>query len=881
MTANDIRKKFLDFFAKQGHAIISSDTLVPKDDPTVLFTTAGMQQFKRQFLGHIGSFTRAASSQKCLRTDDLGKVGKTPFHHTFFEMLGNFSFGDYFKKEAIAWAWEFLTKELSIPEAKLCVSVYEDDREAEDIWLKDIKIPKEKLIRLGDQSNFWPAEAKTKGPNGPCGPCSEIFFDYGVQTGCGKKDCSPACDCGRFSEVWNLVFTQFNRKDDGILEPLPNKNIDTGMGLERLVAVIQGKKNNFETDLFAPILLAIDKKIIGNLEKSQKLLIADHIRAIVFGICDGVIPSNENRGYVMKRLIIDATDLAASSGHQDAVIFKLVDTLTDTMKEPYPELMDKKKEISEIIKKTEEAYIRVRKERIPELQKRIQDILHQAMSEEDELSELGSLIFRFRDTYGLTLPTIRDIAFTVGVNQGKWKEVLKVFDTLMEEQKNRSRAASKMTGDVFTDLDLDLNVLKTVFFGYTQHKATGRILKIFRDNQDVREAKKGDRVKMILDQTPFYAESGGQIGDTGAITKDASTMKVEDTQRISDRFIHIGVVTDGLFRVHDTVQTQIDSERRLSIMRNHTATHLLQSALRKILGTHVKQQGSLVSDNRLRLDFTHPKAVTKEELDKIEQRVNENILSCQDVHKESMSLEQAKEKGALAFFAEKYSDTVNVVSIGDVSKELCGGTHLPSVGQIGSFKITGESAIAQGIRRIEAITGHQALAFVKKNEERLAQLGQILKAPPEELADRAQNQLKRIKHLEKELGQLQFDSIKLSLDEILMQAPIVKNTKIVSHVFRDLDIDLLRKIADVIKQKAHSSVITLGSRADDHAMILIAVTDDLIKKNIKANELIKDVAPIIAGSGGGRPQWAQAGSKDPSKILQAVKKVEHLVKERI
>ncbi|MDO8580165.1 MAG: alanine--tRNA ligase [Candidatus Omnitrophota bacterium] len=876
MTTDDIRTKFLDFFASKGHCIVESDSVVPKDDPTVLFTTAGMQQFKQQFLGHVGDYRRAASSQKCLRTDDLDKIGKSDVHHTFFEMLGNFSFGDYFKKEAIAWAWEFLTQELKLPAEKLWVSVYKDDNEAYTIWLKDIKIPKGKIVKLGDHTNFWPADAKEKGPNGPCGPCSEIFFDYGPNPKCTNKKCGLGCDCGRFSEIWNLVFTQFNRKDNGVLEPLPNKNIDTGMGLERLAAVVQGKKSNYEIDVFATILEIIRKEL-PSAEEREKRIIADHVRAIVFGINDGVIPSNDGRGYIIKKLIIDTTDIVLRANGKEDVVGKFIAPVIKAMGKAYPEINNHEREITQTVTSIAFSYAKVYQERIPELKQ-------QALAQKDDAERLGEILFKFQDTYGLTVDTIQS---TVGdlITQGQLKgsvldRAWEKRNKLFERQQEQSRATSKMTGDVF-QASLDLGVPKTHFLGYDHHEATTTILRMFIGDKIVSEAKKGDHVKVILDKTPFYAESGGQIGDRGTIACEKGTMNVTDTQKISDVVIHLGEVDKGHLNVGEMVQANIDVERRMAIMRNHTATHLLQAALRDVLGPHIKQQGSLVAEDRLRFDFTHPKAVSKKELDAIERRVNETIVSAETVTKEYMDIDEARNSGALAFFAEKYGKTVRIVSIGNVSKEFCGGTHLDNIGQIGLLKIISEGAVAQGIRRLEAKTGLSALEHIKSQEQLLEEVANILKTPVTGVVSRIDLQTKRLKQLEKEVEEARFITIKSSIDEILRKANAVNGTQIISHDFANIDIALLRKVCEFLKQKTKSSVIVLGSQTDENTSLLVAVTDDLIKQGIKADDLIKEISPLINGSGGGRPQLAQAGSREKVKMEQTLKEAQRIIKGKL
>ena len=874
MTTNDIRKKFLEFFRSKGHTVVPSDSLGPKDDPTVLFTTAGMQQFKPQFLGRIDGYTRAASCQKCLRTDDLDVVGKTDCHQTFFEMLGNFSFGDYFKKDAIAWAWEFFTEVMKIPKDRLWVSVYKDDSEAEGIWLNDIKLPKERLVKLGDKSNFWPSNAKEAGPNGPCGPCSEIFFDYGVNPKCTNTKCDPDCSCGRFTEVWNLVFTQFNRKDGGILDPLPAKNIDTGMGLERLAAVMQGKKSNYETDLFEGIIKRI-KELLPTIGVVETRIIADHLRAVTIGISDGVIPSNEGRGYVMKKLIINVADLAVANGAQQPIGHQIVHAVVEAMKFPYPELVAKEFEIGSVIRSVEESYLKVRKERLPEFERKAKEI---GMADPQKL---GQLIFSYRDTFGLTMPTIEKVLRSIRIPQDIMDAALVKFNELMEEQQTKSRASSKMTGDVFGAAGVSVNVPKTKFLGYDQDSCEGAILKIYKDQKEVPEAKEGDSVKIILDQTVFYAESGGQIGDTGTLWAPKVRIRVSDTQKTNDIFIHDATIEEGLIRVGDKLGAQIDEARRLAIMRNHTATHLLQSVLREILGPHVKQQGSLVADDRLRFDFTHPQSISSDEIKMIEDKVNRYILGCHEVKKEAMPIEKAKQSGALAYFAEKYGDTVRVITIGPFSKEFCGGTHLKLTGQIGPFKIISEGAVAQGIRRVEAFTGMSTFEYLFMQENELKRVSTIVKSPLLEVSEHVEQLSKRAKDLEKETEKMRLSAMLNDLDKIIGSAATVNGAKIVAHVFTGADKDVLRKVSDTIKQKAKSAVVVLGAKSQEDAFLLISVTEDLIAKGLSAGDLIKEIAPLMGGNGGGRPDMAQAGSKSPEKIQSAVEQAGQLIKGKI
>jgi len=867
MTANEVRTKFLNFFKSKGHTIVASDSLVPKDDPTVLFTTAGMQQFKRQFLGYIEGYTRAASCQKCLRTDDLDKIGKTAYHHTFFEMLGNFSFGDYFKKEAIEYAWEFLTKEMKLPSDKLWASVYEEDDEAYNIWLKNIKLPKEKVIKLGDKDNFWPAEAKTKGPNGPCGPCSEIFYDFGVNPKCKKgKNCNPACDCGRFTEVWNLVFTQFNRKEGRVLEPLPNKNIDTGMGLERLVAVVQGKKSNYETDLFEPILRAIDKNIKiteVSFDINLRHFIADHMRATVIAIADGVPPSNKEKGSVIRRLITEMSDIAIRNGNIKPVIFKLVPSIIETLKGGYPDLETKAKSISEHIENIENAFSKIRIEQIP----RFEDI---ADENKNDPKILGKNIFIFKDRHGLTLSTMRTGLRLANVSDENIEKAFKIYEKQMQEQQHRSRAASKMTGDMFADIELNLaGTPKTKFIGYTHFDGKGKILKLFVDDVEVNQISIGDHTKVILDQTPFYAEAGGQIGDTGYLVNEHGKIRVLDTKKQDDIYIHFGKVEEGELKVGETVQAEIDAERRLSIMRNHTATHLLQSALREILGTHVQQQGSLVAEDRLRFDFTHPKALTKEQLMQIEDKIRERIAHNDKVIKKEMPLEEAKKQGALAFFAEKYKDRVRIISIGNYSKEFCGGTHLDSTGEIERFVISAEGAVAQGIRRLEARTASGAEEFMKEHKKKELERKQS--------DEKRQQELKNKKDADRHREETFKNNLKIIIDK----ADSINNIKIVVYKAENSNPNQLKNFFDIIKQQVSPIIFCSGTSSNDSATIVIGTSGDLVKMGVNANEIIKDLAPLINGTGGGRPDLAQAGSKEPEKLDQALQQATKIIKGKL
>jgi len=895
MKADILRKNFLDFFKSKKHKIVESDSLVPKDDPTVLFTPAGMNQFKKEFLGYVSEFRRAATAQRCLRTDDLDKVGKTPGHHTFFEMLGNFSFGDYFKEEAIDFAWDFLTEELRIDKGRLWVSIYKDDHEAYKAWKDKIKIPENKIIKLGDKENFWPSEAKQKGPNGPCGPCSEIFFDQGSNTGCGRSDCNPSCNCGRFVEVWNLVFTQFNRKEGGILEPLPKKNIDTGMGLERLAAVMQGVYSNFETDLFQPIIKEIASALKPQASSQKELIYAvtDHLRAVVFAIYDGVLPSNEARGYVVRKIIRKSILHLRTLGIKNPFLYKLVPVLSEIMKQPYPELDKRRENISEVILAEEKNFIAtlegsgpiLEETNGPILTKHVDSIQKATNPNEINLiaattgSSLAVAAFSLYDTYGIPLElTTGWIKKHIKIEQFDEKKFSEEFNKQLENQKNRSKSQSAMKGDVFNVKDLHLRVKETKFLGYQDFSTKAKILKIIKDNAEAKKINKGDEAKIILDKTVFYPESGGQVGDRGEFIKGKSIFDVLDTQKSGKVIIHTGKVKEGSFKKSDIILSKIDTERRLSIARNHTATHLLQVALRKVLGAHVQQQGSLVAQDRLRFDFTHFKDIDKSQLDRIEETVNNYIINNHSLDTKGMPLATAKRQGALAFFGEKYEAKVKVVSIADFSRELCGGTHLDSTGQIGIFKIVQEGSVASGIRRIEAVTGVAAYKIIKEQENIIADISSSLNVPVQNIKAELEKRLSRIKELEKQLNLQKSDIIRNSLDTLIQDAQNINATCLISHIFENADMDLLRRTVDLIKQKTGNAVIALGSKDKDRALLVIGITPELVERGLDATKLIVEVSQLIGGSGGGRKDFAQAGGNKPQNFPAAFEKLKEIIR---
>jgi len=865
MTADILRDKFLNFFKSKKHKIVESDSLVPRDDPTVLFTPAGMNQFKKEFMGFDCGFKRATTAQRCLRTDDLDKVGKTVCHHTFFEMLGNFSFGDYFKEDAILWSWEFLTEQLKIDKDKLWVSVYKDDNESYNIWKDKIKVPAEKIVRLGDKDNFWPSEAKEKGPNGPCGPCSEIFLDTGKAFGCGSPKCDPSCSCGRFIEVWNLVFTQFNRKEGGKLEPLPNKNIDTGMGLERLCALMQGVESNFETDLFKPLVDEIVREVKIDTPDNREAIcaIADHIRAVVFTIFDGVLPSNEARGYIVRKLIRKASLHLRSLGTKQSFLYKLVPVVSGIMNKPYPQLMLRKENIAQIVLAEENNFIATLNSSNALFKDKFEDLLQ---SPDPVLA--GTVAFELYDTYGIPLELTRDWLdkHHIAISEQE-------FIRQMEQQKNRSKIQSSMKGDVFASGNLYLDIKDTKFNGYKELLGEAKILKIIKNDAGHKKISQNDEAAIVLDKTPFYPESGGQVADSGFIIKGKNIFEVSGVKKHGKVIVHTGKVKEGSFKQADSVKTQVDAERRMDIARNHTATHLLQSALRKVLGDHIRQQGSLVAPERLRFDFTHFKDLSDAELNRIEEIVNNYILQSTAVTKKSMSLSVAKKTGALAFFGEKYEANVRVISIGGFSKELCGGTHLDSTCQIGMFKIIQEGSVASGVRRIEAITGKYAYRKSKEEESTLAEICHDLGVPKDKVIFELEKRLAKVRELEKQLNVRKLDTVKNSVDIFIREGVDVNGVRVIFKTIENADMDFLRKTIDAIKEKATNCIVALGSGAHGRALLVVGLTADLAAKGYDASKLILKAAGILGGSGGGRKDFAQAGGSKPENLQQALEEL--------
>ncbi|GAB3034598.1 alanine--tRNA ligase [Bowmanella dokdonensis] len=853
----------MDYFARHGHQKVSSSSLVPADDPTLLFTNAGMNQFKDVFLGaEKRAYSRAVSSQRCVRAggkhNDLENVGYTARHHTFFEMLGNFSFGDYFKKEAIAFAWDFLTKELKLPKEKLLVTVYAEDDEAFDIWEKDIGVPKDKIIRIGTSDNFW-----SMGDTGPCGPCSEIFYDHGEHIWGGPPG-SPEEDGDRFIEIWNLVFMQFNRQADGSMERLPKPSIDTGMGLERISAILQHVHSNYEIDLFQALIKAA-ARVTGasDLEDKSLRVIADHIRSCSFLIADGVLPSNEGRGYVLRRIIRRAVRHGYKLGAKNVFFYQLVAALVGQMGQAYPELKEQQANIERVLKVEEEQFART-------LDRGMQ-ILGDALKELKGDTVPGELVFKLYDTYGFPADLTNDVAREKG-----YKIDEAGFEAAMAEQRKRAQAASNFGADYNTQLT---SMASSDFTGYEAEAGHARVLELFNLDKAVDELSTGEQGMVVLDNTPFYAESGGQVGDTGVLRLLNGVFRVTDTVKIGDAIAHKGVAETGI-RVGDTVDAQIDAQRRQAIKLNHSATHLLHAALKKILGPHVNQKGSLVDPERLRFDFSHFEAVSKEQVRQLEALVNQQIRENHSLGTQLMELDAAKAAGAQALFGEKYDEQVRVVSMGEFSMELCGGTHVERTGDIGLFRITSEGGIASGVRRIEAVTGEAALTYTQQQSQQLMALAGMLKSDVQTLPDRMTQLLDQSKALEKELQQLKQKLASQAGSDLLSQAYEVKGVKVLSSKLEGIEAKSLRDLMDSLKNKLGSGILLLGVAESDKVSLIAGVTKDLTGK-VKAGELVNYVAQQVGGKGGGRPDMAQAGGTQPEKLDEALASVSTWLQDKL
>ena len=871
MNGKELRAKFLGFFEQNGHTIVSSSGLVPHNDPTLLFTNAGMNQFKDCFLGmEKRDYVRAATSQKCVRAggkhNDLENVGRTARHHTFFEMLGNFSFGDYFKKEAIALAWRFLTEELKLDKDRLYVTVYTDDDEAADIWHQQEGIPKERIYRFGEKDNFW-----SMGDTGPCGPCSEIFWDNGPGTGCGSADCAVGCDCDRYMEIWNNVFMQFNRTADGVLHPLPKPAVDTGMGLERICTVMQGKTSNYDTDLLQGIIQFIARlanKQYGDNEKDDVSMrvIADHSRATTFLICDGVLPSNEGRGYVLRRIMRRAARHAKMLGFAEPVLYRAVDAVNAIMGEAFPELLEREEYVKKVILAEEERFAETLDRGLAILNEEITSLKSAAKA-----CLPGEAVFKLYDTFGFPVDLTADIMAAEGMTVDEAG-----FELCMERQRAQAREHWKGSGeegvaDIFKQLHSD--GLRSEFTGYAGHSGYSVVKALLQKGAPVAEASADTIVDLITDATPFYGASGGQAGDTGTISSGNAHLRVTETLRpFTDLIVHRCIVESGTIRTGEAVDLKVATPERLATARNHTATHLLQSALRQVLGDHVKQAGSLVEPERLRFDFTHFSAMTLGEITRVEEIVNSFIMGNDRVDSREMAAAEAMASGATALFGEKYGDTVRVVKVGDVSMELCGGTHVTAAGDIGFFKIVSEAGIAAGVRRIEAVTGRGAVEFVQKLESEQRQLAALVKAEGGGILDRVERLLARQKEMQRELETLQAQVNAGKSADLLANAREAGGVKVLATVVMVDDVKQLRDLADTLKERLGSGILALGADIGGKATLLVAVSKDLTGR-FKAGDLVREIAPVVGGSGGGKPELAQAGGSQPEKLPEALEKI--------
>jgi len=880
MTGNELREKFLKFFESKGHTIVPSSSLVPHNDPTLLFTNAGMVQFKDVFLGlDKRPYTRATTAQKCVRAggkhNDLDTVGRTARHHTFFEMMGNFSFGDYFKRDAISYAWEFLTEVLGLPKEQLYATVYLDDDEAFDLWLELTEIPRERIIRLGEKDNFW-----AMGDTGPCGPCSEILIDRGEKYRCDAPECGIGkCDCDRWLELWNLVFMQFNRDENGVMTPLPRPSIDTGMGLERVASVLQDVASNYDTDLLRKLIHHIEK-VTGKTYYADDRgfpfrVIADHARSCTFLVSDGVLPSNEGRGYVLRRILRRAARFVKVLGWDKPFLCEMVPVVVDLMSGAYPEIGEKQEYIEKVIRIEEERF----HETLSEGMKVAADIMDRAKQEgRKQLS--GKDAFLLYDTYGFPFDLAEDIAEEYGMTVDRAG-----FDAAMEEQRQRARAArvdAKAFDEAVAMNNLLAGVPGTKFLGYETLVSDSKVLALIREGDNVSQLSGSVAAYLVLDQTPFYAESGGQVGDTGIITGPSGSALVQDTQKLANGvYLHHIKMEDGTINVGDVVKAQVDGERRKAIARNHTATHLIHRALRNTIGDHAHQAGSLVGPDRLRFDFSHFSGLTGEEIAQVEDMVNQVVLDTLSVETFETGIDEAKALGATALFGEKYGDVVRVVKVGDYSMELCGGTHCRSTGELGLVKILGEAGIGAGLRRIEAVTGHHARALVKEQEKLLAETAQVLKTIPQDVAKKAGALIAELKSKEKEIEALQAKMAKQATGDILDRVEQVAGVNVVVAEVQAPDMNALRSMADLIKDKLKTGVIVLGAAAQDKVNFVAMVTPDLKDKNLHAGNILKETAKVAGGGGGGRPDMAQAGGKNPEKLAQALAKAREVIKTQL
>ncbi len=868
MKSAEIRSKFLEFFAQRGHAVVASSPLVPGNDPTLLFTNSGMVQFKDVFLGkEQRPYKRATTSQRSVRAggkhNDLENVGYTARHHTFFEMLGNFSFGDYFKRDAIHYAWNLLTEVYRLPKDKLWVTVYQTDDEAYDLWADEIKVPRERIARIGDKpgggsDNFW-----QMGETGPCGPCSEIFYDHGPGIAGGPPG-TPEADGDRYIEIWNLVFMQYNRDDAGKLHPLPRPSVDTGMGLERIAAVLQGVHSNYDIDLFQDLIKAAAREThVKDLASNSLKVIADHIRATSFLIVDGVIPGNEGRGYVLRRIIRRAIRHGYKLGQTEPFFHRLVEDLARTMGEAYPELAKAKDRVARVLK-TEE-------ERFAETLEHGMKVLEGALTREDKMLD-GETVFQLYDTYGFPVDLTADIARERDVRVD-----YAGFEAAMQRQRERARAASKFT----VSAGVEYSGRPTEFHGYDTLTLEGTVAALYREGTAVEEIAAGDAAVVVLDRTPFYAESGGQVGDRGELAGVNGSFNVEDTQKIqAEVFGHKGELKAGRMRVGDRVMAAVDSAARASAAWNHSATHLMHAALRKVLGAHVQQKGSLVDAQRTRFDFSHNEPMSDAQLRQVEALVNHEVRRNTEVSVRVMKYDDAIKAGAMALFGEKYGDEVRVIGMGEFSTELCGGTHVRRTGDIGFFKIVSESGVAAGIRRVEAVTAEGALAWVQEQEARLVEAAGVLKAQPQELSQKIAQLIDATRAAEKELARLKSKVASAQGDDLAAQALDINGAKLLAVALEGADAKALRETMDKLKDKLKSAVLVLASTEGGKVALIAGVTADLTAK-VKAGELVNFVAQQVGGKGGGRADMAQAGGTESAKLLAALASVQAWVQQKL
>ena len=877
MLAQDLRQSFFSYFSKQHHTSVPSASLIPQADPTLLFTNAGMNQFKRVFLGEeTRPYSRAVSIQKCMRAggkhNDLENVGYTSRHHTFFEMLGNFSFGDYFKEEAIAFGWEYLTDMVGLAADRLWVTVYREDDEAFDLWNRRIGLPTSRIVRLGEKDNFW-----QMGDTGPCGPCSEILIDQGEALSCGRPTCGVGCDCDRYLEIWNLVFMQYDRDASGMLHPLPKPSIDTGMGLERLAAVAQGVVSNYDSDLFQPIIGGIGERTGHSYgqdaaaDRSMRV-ISDHLRAMAFLIADGILPSNEGRGYVLRRILRRASRFGRLLGVATPFLYELVDGVLQQMKSVYPELQQAKTVIPDIVQGEEERFIGTLDQGLPLL-----DSLMNEATAQGKTVLSGESVFKLYDTYGFPLDLVEEAAQEQGLSLDH-----DGYQQALEDQRERARksaAFSVATVKPYVS-ELGQRVQPTEFVGYDRYAAEGRVQAILKNERLVTEAGPGDEIELVLDKTPFYSEGGGQVGDQGIIVGPACRIQIRDTSRVGmEVYLHKGTILEGHLQTGDQVASNVNQATRQDAARNHTATHLVHAALRDLLGPHVKQYGSLVAPNRLRFDFAHFKSLSSRDVDSIESLVNEQIQINTAVHTQVMNMHEAIGSGALAFFGDKYGDQVRVVGIGEFSKELCGGTHCGHTGEVGEFRIVSEGGVAAGVRRIEALTGMRSLTHSQQADSHIREVAALLKTSPGEVVNKTKKMLSSMKEQERELERLKIKVLEQEQSQASVDSRDIHGIHVQLQRTDGLTMQELRALSDSLRNSVSSGVMVLGSAKDQKVSLLVIVTKDLISR-IKAGDLAKCMAEEVGGSGGGRPEMAQAGGNNPEKLDLALKKAFEFVEQR-